>query len=262
MESQDNRPKEDYDEPWEWSKQSMLLQSHLENMGPQYIPPHFLPTPKQTCTPQLKRTNVAEGKENVLDIAVNSSPVHQSQGTSCQSTCVTVNSGEDAGSGSEDDRYEERYEATIPHDDSDYEGGEGYTHLTDDTNAQIVPGSSTANYEEPWDLSAKMHEFDEKLKAAADSVNQTAPVPPHENDQRSQEGYEKPWDWSKQKMDDRPQEGYEKPWDWSQHRKDDRPMQEYEEPWHQKQEQLMAKAGVPMKPSKPETGKYFFLHFS
>lgn len=62
-ESQDSRPKEDYDEPWEWSaKQSMMFQSQLENMGPN-IPPHFLPPTTQICTPQLKKSTNEETNE-------------------------------------------------------------------------------------------------------------------------------------------------------------------------------------------------------
>ena len=239
-ESQDSRPKEDYDEPWEWSKQRMLLQAQLENIDPHCIPPDFLS--QQTPTPQLKRTNVDESDEVVSKTPPCCESPNASRHT--PSDVVTPSMPEDAESGSEDERYEERYEATQPNQhDSDYE--EGYTHLTEDATAteQTVPVSSTANYEEPWDLSAKMHEIDEKLKAAAASEEQLSTVP-HESDTRSQEGYEKPWDWKPHQKDDRPQEGYEKPWDWKPHQKDDRPIQEYEEPWHEKQKMLMSKAGV------------------
>lgn len=147
------------------------------------------------------------------------------------------------GSGSDDDRYE----PTNRQDDSDYE--EGYTHLRDETKV-TQPSTSVPNYEEPWDLSTKIHEIDEKLKAAA--ASDAAASGPHESDSRSQDGYEKPWDWKPHQKDDRPQEGYEKPWDWKPHQKDDRPTQEYEEPWHNKQKQLIA--GVPRSETKQESG--------
>ena len=35
-------------------------------------------------------------------------------------------------------------------------------------------------------------------------------------------------------QDDREQEGYEKPWDWKPHQKDERPMAEYDAPWDQR----------------------------
>ena len=57
---------------------------------------------------------------------------------------------------------------------------------------------------------------------------------PSAPDTRTQEGYEKPWDWKPHKKDDRGQEGYEKPWDWKPHQKDDRPGEEYEQPWDNK----------------------------
>ena len=212
-ESADSRPKEDYDEPWEWSiKQSRILQSQFE-AATHHLPPHFLAATGQTNpTPQLKRTG-----EAVTDVPDSAEVQENGEGV---------------------------YEATQPpgttrEADSDEEG---YTHLRDEFKGRPKPpaAETQGNYEEPWDLTSKTREIEDKLKAASDRASKTdkSNPAPHESDTRSQEGYEKPWDWKPHQKDDRCQEGYEKPWDWKPHQKDDRPMGEYEEPWDNKAKAL------------------------
>ena len=168
------------------------------------------------------------------------------------------------------------YEKTRRESDEENEH-EGYTHLTASeaegestlgdtlssvTGEESTPASTstaaTGNYEEPWDLTSKQREIEDKLKAVSDrasrELNAKSKVPaPHESDTRSQEGYEKPWDWKPHQKDDRSQEGYEKPWDWKPHQKDDRPTEEYEEPWDQKAKGLGRDLLSP-KTSNPPSG--------
>ncbi len=224
----DVRPKEDYDEPWEWSaKQSLLLQSQVETGN---IPPHFLTSQTQQTnrTPQLsKRTiNTAAARGGNGDGA-SASPEEEADG---KAEAVPV---------------EAAYEATGPRTRGDNDPGsddEGYTHLREEFVERPTPPDSlgrnasasssenqkqqskdqpkVGNYEEPWDLTAKTRELENKIKAASDrasrgdssaksgAVSTEDPgTPPHELDTRAQEGYEKPWDWKPHKKDDRSQEG-------------------------------------------------------
>ena len=281
-EATDKRPKEDYDEPWEWSaKQSLLLQSQLESAGHNVIPPHFisLPSASQTRIPQLKRTapgpasstsSVAKESQEGESVGTDSgdggagSPTDEPDaGGASAEAAVTAPAAADvsaAPASAEDGQdaavdVDDTYEATSGYEqtqrtkaeDSDEEG---YTHLREEfgPSGPKPPDTDTrrtGNYEEPWDLTSKQKELEDKIKAASDQVlrSETKPVKstgpaPHESDTRSQEGYEKPWDWKPHLKDDRPQEGYEKPWDWKPHQKDDRPPEEYEEPWDQKAKEL------------------------
>ena len=275
-ESQDIRPKEDYDEPWEWSvKQAMLLQQ-MESMSAGQGSGHGTPLMQAKKSP-------AQG-----------SPLSAKKTAGDKGPTTVDNHAHDP-----DDYEKHEYEkARVPGEE---EEDEAYTHLREefgsegpiDTNQQNqVKNIPAGNYEEPWDLCSIQEKIEDKLKEAnnrvarakvgstssaistssastkpvaapsasptsanvvADSssnsssgnlskgasatstasINSGAP-PPHESDDRTQEGYEKPWDWKPHKKDDRGQEGYEKPWDWKPHQKDDRPTSEYEEPWDHK----------------------------
>ena len=227
----DVRPKEDYDEPWEWSaKQSLILQSQVETGN---IPPHFLTSQTQQInrTPQLsKRTiNTAAARGGGGDGA-SASPEEEADGKMEASGGVT-------------EVVEDTYEATRPRTRGDNDPGsddEGYTHLREEFVERPTPPDSlgrnasssehqkqrskdqpkVGNYEEPWDLSAKTKELENKIKAASDRASRgdisaksgavstgDTGTPPHELDTRAQEGYEKPWDWKPHKKDDRSQEG-------------------------------------------------------
>lgn len=237
----DIRPKEDYDEPWDWSKQTALLAS-LETAG--NIPPHFISN--QNRTPQLQRTKLAT--QGSLDSEPDSDKLPHSMNAS--TAAYTEAYGEPKRTQSPQQQPEE--------ENSD---DEGYTHLREEFGpsgprppqeaAGPAPGPAPGpgaknqrigNYEEPWDLTAKQKELEDRFKAASDRASRERSVSnmpaPHEVDKRPQEGYDKPWDWKPHQRDDRPQQGYDKPWDWKPHQKDDRPPDEYEEPWDQKAEEL------------------------
>ncbi len=225
----DVRPKEDYDEPWEWSaKQSRLLQSQVETGN---IPPHFLASQTQQTnrTPQLsKRTiNTAAAKGGGGD-GSSASPQEEADGK--------VEAARGAAAVTEDTHYE----VTRTRRDNDPgSDDEGYTHLREEFVDRPTPPDSlgrnsssnaeqqqqqpdsqakVGNYEEPWDLTAKTKELENKIKAASDRASRgegsaksevagDTGTPPHELDTRAQEGYEKPWDWKPHKKDDRSQEG-------------------------------------------------------
>lgn len=252
-EATDMRPKEDYDEPWEWSKQSLLLQSQLESAGTNVIPPHFrLATgASQNRTPQLKRTAAgpasgskdtegSEGTDSGDGGSAGSPMIAEAPAAEPEVVDADADDTYEATSG-----YEQTQRTKAPGEpDSD---DDGYTPLREEFGPSgpkppDTDTTRTGNYEEPWDLTSKQKELEDKIKAASvcvprEKAKTTGPAP-HESDTRSQEGYEKPWDWKPHLKDDRPQEGYEKPWDWKPHQKDDRPPEEYEEPWDQKAKEL------------------------
>lgn len=271
-EATDMRPKEDYDEPWEWSvKQNVMLQAaHMESAS-QNLPPHFLTN--HTRTPQLKRTvvnapvTVAKASpEDYEDEEEDSVDGERDEEPDVVETIEPpLAQSEDV---EEESTYETTYECTTrAGGDSD---DEGYTHLREEfgPSGPKMPLEGMGNYEEPWDLTSKQRELEDKIKAASDRASRDQSVPSAKNnvkdqepkeesergegastssasglplpqaDTRSQEGYEKPWDWKPHMKDDRSQEGYEKPWDWKPHQKDDRPQEEYEEPWDQKAKAL------------------------
>ena len=65
-------------------------------------------------------------------------------------------------------------------------------------------------------------------------------------------------------QDEREQEGYEKPWDWKPHQKDERPTCEYEQPWDQRarnieQNLLKAKSAKEIKSETSGTDSVFLL---
>ena len=279
-EATDMRPKEDYDEPWEWSaKHSQMLQSQFESVGHNVIPPHFISdtNASETRTPQLKRTapGPASGSKSGEDDGLGSGsgsgsgglgspvdlegviaePLGQEAAGEVEAPVEAVVEAE-----AEADVDEDTYEATDSYMVTRTKGSiepdsddEGYTPLQSEfgpSGPKPPNGGSTeksdnqrvGNYEEPWDLTSKQKELEDKIKAASDRASREKAKsnvpPPHESDTRSQEGYEKPWDWKPHQKDDRPQEGYEKPWDWKPHQKDDRPPEEYEEPWDQRATEL------------------------
>ena len=221
----DVRPKEDYDEPWEWSAKGFILQSQVETGN---FPPHFLASQTQQMnkTPQLSKRNTARGGSGD---GASASPEEEADGKM-------------EASGGVAEVVEETYEPTRARTRGDNDPGsddEGYTHLREEFVERPTPPDSlgrnsssehqkqqskdqpkVGNYEEPWDLNAKTKELENKIKAASDrasrgeisaksgAVSTGDPgTPPHELDTRAQEGYEKPWDWKPHKKDDRSQEG-------------------------------------------------------
>ena len=62
-------------------------------------------------------------------------------------------------------------------------------------------------------------------------------------------------------QDDREQEGYEKPWDWKPHQKDERPMAEYDAPWDQRAKHIEQNI-VKAKSAKEIQSKYAMLIIS
>ncbi len=225
----DVRPKEDYDEPWEWSaKQSLIIQSHIETGN---IPPHFLTNQSQQAnrTPQLSKRTVAASSQGGGDGAA-ASPDQEDRELEPGAPKDKMDVAEDA-----------HYEVTTRPPDDPGEDNEGYTHLREEFGTigptppdSLTRNSTTAsatsssaqqekqqskedsskvgNYEEPWDLQSKQRELEEKMKAASDRASKggggvDTGSPPHNADPRAQEGYEKPWDWKPDKKDDRTLEG-------------------------------------------------------
>ncbi len=225
----DVRPKEDYDEPWEWSaKQSLLLQTQIETGN---IPPHFLTNQSQQAnrTPQLsKRTVTAASSQGGGGEGAAASPDQEDGGLKPGASKEKMDVVEDT-----------HYEVTTRPPDDPGEDNEGYTHLreefgtigptppdslgrnstaasTNNSTAQQEKqqskedASKVGNYEEPWDLQSKQKELEEKMRAASDRASKggvDTGSPPHNADPRAQEGYEKPWDWKPHKKDDRTLEG-------------------------------------------------------
>jgi hypothetical protein len=226
----DRRPREDYDEPWEWSaKQSAMLQAHMDTESQAQTAPNKTPlmTPKRTKTP-ADSVSSENPKPNGL---AKDSPVHNGD---VQPTEVEP----------------------LPSTSSQLV----------DHGGQQKRDTRVGNYEEPWDLSSTQRDLEDKIKAASisggmvsETEKATAPpkepgavggaCAPHVMDKRSLEGYEKPWDWKPHRKDDRGQEGYEKPWDWKPHQKDDRPAEEYEEPWENK---AIEELGLPPAPAEAQ----------
>lgn len=211
--SRDQRPREDYDEPWEWSaKQSAMFQARMDSTqdatGQQSAPANKTPlmTPKRTKTTSEEQESASNGLPSPAPVP-NGPTAEQPNG-----------------------------------------GGEGAEQQH--PGGQQKRDTRVGNYEEPWDLSSTQKDLEDKIKAASigggpPSEQQTngekaakdgggASAAPHISDKRPLEGYEKPWDWKPHRKDDRGPEGYEKPWDWKPHQKDDRPTEEYEEPWDNK----------------------------
>ena len=232
----DLRPREDYDEPWEWSvKQSALLQAQLHQSTNQNASPTSAGQRGSVPLMLIRKSATADGTKERL------AP-----------------------------------KAEVEEDDEGYThlreefGLEGPPKPKDSSASCSTKAPVIGNYDEPWDLTSTQRELEDKIKAASghssnkdqpqksSSGNPTRPAPPGQKsdvqtadgyekpwdwkpdkkDDRTQEGYEKPWDWKPHKKDDRTQEGYEKPWDWKPHQKDDRPPDEYEAPWDQKAKQL------------------------
>ncbi|KAK2177553.1 hypothetical protein NP493_593g01045 [Ridgeia piscesae] len=232
----DLRPREDYDEPWEWSvKQSALLQAQLHQSTNQNASPTSGGQRGSVPLMLIRKSATADGTKERL------AP-----------------------------------KAEVEEDDEGYThlreefGLAGPPKPKDSSASCSTKAPVIGNYDEPWDLTSTQRELEDKIKAASghssnkdqpqksSSGNPTRPAPPGQKsdvqtadgyekpwdwkpdkkDDRTQEGYEKPWDWKPHKKDDRTQEGYEKPWDWKPHQKDDRPPDEYEAPWDQKAKQL------------------------
>ena len=248
-ESRDIRPREDYDEPWEWKQRNLFCPSSQfgsEASGQSSSVANEKGTPLMT-----KRTTQPAVGAEALDIEAE----------------LEDEGGEKSPDGPDYVNAPHGGKSLTNHDED--EDDEGYTHLREefgsrgpaapvDSSNKVNKSESNkvpeevpvGNYEEPWDLSFTQKDLADKLKAASDRASRAGPgagssVPetgggsppqdmPHETDLRPQEGYEKPWDLKPHKKDDRGQEGYEKPWDWGPHQKDDRPPEEYEEPWDQK----------------------------
>ena len=301
---QDLRPKEDYDEPWEWSAKQIFNVTQLQDnpSGPK--------PGAQSATPLMTKRTTQPGQP-AATIVVEATP-------SANGASPKLAQSEDYENAPEKLQQQKQQQKQgglpVPEDEDD----EGYTHLRDfgldrlsgaagpcsaapptatttattTTTTTSQPTATTTNnstpplatkrdtapppkdvkygnYEEPWDLTSTQKDLEDKLREASDRASRergegspgssavstppgtvkpqengasidsaplvdTADTFPHESDTRSQEGYEKPWDWKPHKKDERGQEGYEKPWDWKPHQKDDRPTEEYEEPWDQK----------------------------
>ena len=245
LETTDLRPREDYDEPWEWSvKQNALLQAQLQQST------NHSGAQRGSAVPLMliRKSAVADGVKDRL------APKAQVE--------------------EDEEGYTHLREEFGP---------AGPTKPKDTSVVVPCPAKATvpcpakapliANYEEPWDLTSTQRELEDKIKAASASHSSSKEPPPQQKsssgsparaappgqksdvqtidgyekpwdwkpdkkDDRSQEGYEAPWDWKPHKKDDRAQEGYEKPWDWKPHQKDERPPDEYEAPWDEKAKQL------------------------
>ena len=241
LETTDLRPREDYDEPWEWSvKQNALLQAQLQqstnHSGAQRgsaVPLMLIRKSDGVKDRLAPKAQVEEDDEGYTHLREEFGPAGP---TKPKDTSVVPCPGK----------------PTMPCP----------------AKAPVI-----ANYEEPWDLTSTQRELEDKIKAASAHSSSKEPPSsqqksnsgsparaappgqksdvqtidgyekpwdwkPDKKDDRSQEGYEKPWDWKPHKKDDRVQEGYEKPWDWKPHQKDERPPDEYESPWDEKAKQL------------------------
>lgn len=275
----DIRPREEYDEPWEWSQTHSMI---FDQIG---LPTEASAQPTRGTPLMTKRTNVPESKPPGLaevvaqaEASVSSMSLALREEEESTASALPNEEEEEEEEGEEEEpavqevievveepemEYEnmkDDYDKPAKPPELDEEEYERYTHLRDEfPKVRQCPENDkrVGNYEEPWDLCSTQRDLEDRIKAHVSaagtsggtvSVNATTPSsnpetepevsnasgPMPDSDTRTQEGYEKPWDWKPHMKDDRGQDGYEKPWDWKPHQKDDRPQEEYEQPWDQK----------------------------
>ena len=271
--SRDRRPREDYDEPWEWSAKQAMFQAQMENVvGSESQQPAQnktpLMTPKRT-KPQGEGASEGEaGPAQVPDVAPKidgekhpANGIEQSHAPPPQQNGPKpVSTGEGAGE-----------EEGCPRSHKELASGEGAQNPHPPPHAgprspapshptgQQKRDTRVGNYEEPWDLSSTQKDLEDKIKAASISggggggagppsggggAGIAGPSSDQTNgDRASREQGASGGGPPPHKSDSRPMEGYEKPWDWKPHRKDDRGQEGYEKPWdwkpHQKDDRPM-----------------------
>jgi len=124
----------------------------------------------------------------------------------------------------------------------------------------IIPRSvpenpSAGNYDEPWDLTSKFRQLEEKFRAVP-----TPAVVPRPHSQSSEDtrvladGYDRPWDLQPHRRDDRDDVGYDKPWDLKPHEKDVRASVaaagDYDAPWDIKPRSVVEREVIAAKSAK------------
>ena len=130
--------------------------------------------------------------------------------------------------------------------------------------AAVPENPSAGNYDEPWDLTSKFRQLEEKFRAVPArpgqaAASQATPV----NRPRSQvsedtrvlaDGYDWPWDLQPHRRDLRDDVGYDKPWDLKPHEKDVRASVaaagDYDAPWDIKPRSVVEREVIAAKSAK------------
>ena len=122
---------------------------------------------------------------------------------------------------------------------------------------RVAENPSAGNYDEPWDLTSRFRQLEEKFRA----VPRLSPAVPaavsraHSEDTRVlADGYDRPWDLQPHRRDDRDDVGYDKPWDLKPHQKDVRASVaedgEYDAPWDIKPRSVVEREVIAAKSAK------------
>ena len=125
----------------------------------------------------------------------------------------------------------------------------------------VPENPSAGNYDEPWDLTSKFRQLEEKFQAVP-KLGQAAVAPavPRPHSQSSEDtrvladGYDRPWDLQPHRRDDRDDVGYDKPWDLKPHEKDVRSSVaadgDYDAPWDIKPRSVVEREVIAAKSAK------------
>jgi len=126
----------------------------------------------------------------------------------------------------------------------------------------VPENSSVGNYDEPWDLTSKFRQLEEKFRAVP-KLGQAAVTPavvPRPHSQSSEDtrvladGYDRPWDLQPHRRDERDDVGYDKPWDLKPHEKDVRASVaapgDYDAPWDIKPRSIIERDVIAAKSAK------------
>jgi len=129
----------------------------------------------------------------------------------------------------------------------------------------IPENPSVGNYDEPWDLTSKFRQLEEKFRivpklgqAAGTPASPAVVARPHsqssEDTRVLADGYDQPWDLLPHRRDARDDVGYDKPWDWKTHQKDVRAAVgadgDYDAPWDIKPRSVVEREVIAAKSAK------------
>lgn len=131
----------------------------------------------------------------------------------------------------------------------------------------VPDNPSVGNYDEPWDLTSKFRQLEEKFWAVP-KLGQAVGTPaspavvgrPHsqssEDTRVLADGYDQPWDLLPHRRDARDDVGYDKPWDLKPHEKDVRASVaedgDYDAPWDIKPRCVIEREVIAAKSAKEE----------
>ena len=222
--TRDLRPKEEYDDPWEWSTTHSIIFKEGEEVLPAHCVKAF---PDQSFRNKVSDCVAAADKQQQQQPQQQQAPVNNAGKTVTSkhdrhdyvNTNIQPPSGREADGRScseEGDINKTRAGGEVASSSAAEKGAVGGARPKESTQGATCPTKRLGNYEEPWDLSFTRGKLEECFKAKISTSDDGATAQEEEKPppQAAAGGAQ-----AQPAPDTRPQEGYEKPWDWKPDRK-------------------------------------------